>query len=969
MKVFGYLLLFLLCAFPATGQNNTLSGSVVDKVDNQAIISGSISLLGTTDSARVAGTITNGEGRFSFKEVRPGNYILKITYLGYHPLTRNITVRENQRPLNLGTLYLEADAILLQEAVIEGKKPEVIVKNDTMEYDAGSYKTQENAVVEDLLKKLPGVEVDKDGKITVNGKEVKKFKVDGKDFFSDDPQVTSKNLPAEIIDKLQVIDEKSDMARMTGFDDGEESTIINLTIRQGMKKGTMGNALVGLGADLAIDDDLRYQGAAFLNSMQNTTRYTLILGRNNNNNMGAADLGANRFGGMRMRRGGGGGVATSNMLMTNMNKEFSPTFNLNGDFRFMGSDRLSEGRSESVTNRNGNARQKDYTSSQNNYISNNFAANFTLEWKPDTMNTLIFRPSIGYNNSRSVEHGTSDRYNLLEDDGLGNAIFNSKSDANSSGQGYDLNASLDYAHRFGKPGRVFSINARGGYNTSTSMEHSTTLYDNPTALYRNLYQQDENNDRTANYRVSISYVEPLWKNSFLQTSYRIAYNDTKGINSTFDVSDGTTASRVDSLSRSTVRNSITQRIGVSLKFVRPKYNYTIGFNVDPSHSENKTYQPYKWQTLDLPYVEGMHLTNVMGDSLFSSIPQTITNFSPTFNFNYNFGQRSNLRINYDGETNQPTARQLRDYTDMSSPTSWEKGNPYLKPGYSNSLRLRFQKYIPETQLMYNADIDGGFSLNDIAATTVWQGDSIRITTYDNINGNWNINLRGMFNIPLRNKKFTIGNFANFRLTNQNSYILDEADRANHLKNTMKTYGINDRASFNYRSELFDVGVELSAGYTHIASSIRKTDNKETLNLGVGANTTWYLPYHLTIESDINYTRRSGSFAEYNIPETMWNAAITKQLFNKRFGAGSLKVQIYDILRNRSNISASTTTNGYRISEANVIPSYFMCSFIYKFTAFPKASRTTEEDLRPQWRRPEGPNGGPGGRGGRPGGGF
>ncbi|GHT64502.1 collagen-binding protein [Bacteroidia bacterium] len=926
----------------------------------------SIELLAQKDSTYVLGGISDENGIFILKNLAPNNYILKITFIGYIPVIRNVTLEEDKPSTNLGRIEMTTNDILLKEAIVEGKKPEIIVKNDTVEYDAGSYKTPENAVVEDLLKKLPGVEVDKDGKITVNGKEVKKFKVDGKDFFSDDPQVTSKNLPADMVDKLQVIDEKSDMARMTGFDDGDEMTIINLTVRPGMKKGTMGNALLGLGSDINIDNDLRYQGSAFLNHMQNETRYTLMLGRNNNNNMGAADLGANRFGGMRMRRGGGGGVATSDMLMMNMNKAFSPTLNLNGDFRFMGNDRFSNSKNESVTNKNGNQRQKDYTSSQNNYVSNNFAVNFTLEWKPDTMNTLTFRPNFGYNNSHSNESGTSDRYNLLNDDNLGNTIFESKSDAYSKGHGYDVNATLDYAHRFGKLGRVFSINMQSGYNANTSAEHSTTIYENPTSLYRNLYQQDENDGHTTNFRTTVSFVEPLWKNTFLQASYRIAYNDSKNINSTFDISGGTTASRVDSLSRSTVRNSITQRIGLSMKFVRPKYNYTIGFNVDPSRSENKTYQPFKWQTLDLPYTEDVRLTNIMGDSLFSNIPQSITNFSPIFNFNYNFGQRSNLRINYEGETNQPSATQLRDYTDMSNPTSWVKGNPHLKPGYANDLRIRFQKYVPETQLMYNAEFNGGFSLNDIAATTIWQGDSIRITTYDNISGNWNANLRGMFNIPLRNKKFTIGNFANLQVVNQNSYISDESDKTSNVKNTMKTYGINDRGSINYRSELFDIGMDLSIGYTHIASSIRQTDNKETLNLGIGANTTWYLPYHITIDTDINYTKRSGSFDNYNIPETMWNASVTKQLFSKSYGVGSLKLQVYDILQNRSSINASTTTNGYRISQVNVIPSYFIGSFIYKFSAFPKSGSATESDVRGEgrWRGGEGQGPGQGpGRGG------
>ncbi|MDR0733202.1 MAG: outer membrane beta-barrel protein [Dysgonamonadaceae bacterium] len=966
MKIFKQLsesfpiILLIFGSFPVFSQNNlSLSGLLTDN-HNEPVEAASVELLRQKDSVYVSGTVSDKNGMFVLKDLHPDKYILKATFIGYLPVNRNVTLTSDRLSTDLGRIGMTANDVLLAETVVEGKKPAVIVKNDTLEFDAASFKTPENAILEDLLKRIPGVEVDKDGKVTVNGLEIKKIKVDGKDFFSDDPQVTSKNLPAEIIDKLQVINEKSDMARVTGFDDGEESAIINLTIRQGMKKGLMGNALAGLGADINIDDDLRYQGTAFLNSMQNETRYTLILGRNNNNNMGAADLGAARFGGMRMRRGGGGGVATSNMLMASMNKEFSPVFNFNGDFRIMSADRLSIGKSESVTNRTGNDRQKDDFELQNEYVSNNFAANFTLEWNPDTLNTLTFRPSFGYNNSRSVERGTSTRYNLLDNDDLSDTIFNSQSNADSKGYGYDLNASLDYARRFSKPGRVFSVNLQGGYNASVSTEYSTTDYDNPTFLYRDLRRQDENNDRSANYRVAISYVEPLWKNTFLQASYRIAYNDTKGINSTFDI-NADRASQVDSLSRSTARNSVMQRIGLSLQFVRPKYSYTIGFNVDPSHSENKTYQPYKWQTLlDLPYMKGEHLTNVMGDSLFSNIPQTITNFSPTLSFNYNFGQRSNLHINYDGETNQPTARQLRDYTDMSSPTSWEKGNPHLKPGYSNNLHMRFQKYVPETQLMYNADFRGGFSINDIAATTEWQGDTIRITAYDNINGNWNLSLRGMLNVPLKNKKFSVGNFANFRLANQNSYI---ADRETKVRNAMKTLTINDRASVNYRSDLFDLGTELSVSYTHIASSIRKTDDKKTLNLSVGANTTWYLPYNITIDSDINHTRRSGSFAEYNIPETIWNASVTKQLFNKNYGAGSLKLQVYDILQNRSNITASATTNGYRISETNVIPSYFIGSFIYKFSVFPKSSSATESDVRGERRWMGGGRGQ--GSGGRP----
>jgi hypothetical protein len=962
MKIFGTFLFFVLFSISAFAQKNlSLTGKLIDKADSSAVISASVELLNFRDSVYIAGINSDGKGGFLFKNLSSGDYILKISYIGYLPLYNNITLKSNKTTTDIGVLVMQTNDVLLKETVIEGKRPDVVVKNDTIEFDAASYKVQENAVVEDLLKKLPGVEVDKDGKVTVNGKEVKKFKLDGKEFFRDDPQIASKNLPAEMVEKLQVIDEKSEMSRMTGFDDGEEETIINLTIRPGMKKGTTGNALAGAGQDLNIDDDARYQAGAFLSNITNNDQYTLILGTNNNNNMGAGDLGANRFSGMRMRRGGGGGsgIANSNNFMFNSNKEFSKTLSLNGDLRFTGSDRLSESDVEQVRLSQITSRL-DNTSTRTNYISNNIAANFRLEWKPDTMNTLIFRPNIGFNNSRSneTEYGTQFNYNTLD------TISDSYGTAKTKGRGYDFGGALDYSRRFDKPGRVFSINLNAGYNTSFSTENNES---ETRRFTNNIYshdvkidQQAENDDKTTNYRATLSWVEPLGRNNFLQAIYRVSHRASESVNSTYDLDRlFNTVMRLDSLSRSTVRNSTEQRFGLNFKAVRAKYNYTLGFNIDPTSSTNNTYQPD--DDLQLPYLNGERLTNILGDSLFSTIEQKVLNLSPVANFNYIFGQRSNLRINYEGETNQPSATQLRDYTDKSRPYNWSKGNPNLKPGYSNNLRVRFQKYVPQSQLMYNMNLNGKFSFNDIAAVTEMLGDSVRLTSYENINGNWNVGFFGTFNLPLKNKKFSVRNFSRVNYINQNTFV-------DKLENTQKSLTLGDNAGIDYRSELFDLGLNLSANYNKVSHTIRPENNQKTLSMGTGVNTTWYLPHNLTIESDINYTRRKG-FENYDIPETMWNAAITKRLFSKKSGSGSLKLQFYDILQNRSNITSSATTDGYRISEVNVIPSYFMCSFIYKFTAFPKSSSVKEDDFRGgdrQWGPPPGGGGG-GGRG--PGGGM
>jgi hypothetical protein len=944
MKFFGNALIFLFCSFSVFGQKNiTLSGTLLDKADNEPIMSASVELLAAKDSTFVAGDISNNKGLFSFKNLLSGSYVLKVSYIGYLTINQPIIISGKQTSVNLGKLFMQTNDILLQETVIEGKRPEVVVKNDTIEYDAASFKTTENAVIEDLLKKLPGVEVDKDGKITVNGKEVKKFKFDGKDFFSDDPQIASKNLPADMVEKLQVFDQKSDMSRMTGFDDGEEETIINLTIRPGMKQGMTGNALLGAGADLNIDDNSRYQAGVFLNRMQNSDRYTLIIGTNNNNNMGAGDLGANRFGDMRMRRGSGGIAETTNFML-GMHKELSSTLSLNGDIRYNASDRISENSVEQTTLSHVQS-QLDKTQTNNRYISNNVSGNFTLEWKPDTMNTLIFRPNLGYNNSRSKENELSSRFNYNNMD----TIFDSDSWANNKGEGHNLSGSLDYSHKFTKPGRVFSINLRASYNKSYSYENSGTDYIKKTDFLEDLNQRSENDNNTSNYRAVISWVEPLGRNNFLQALYRISYNDTKSINSTYDLFDRNSyweAMLNDSLSRSTLRNSIEQRLGLSFKAVRAKYNFTVGFNVDPSLSINETYQPFPDYT-SLPYQENSRLANIRGDSVISSVPQDVINFSPVVNFNYIFGQRSNLRINYEGETNQPSASQLRAYTDMSRPTNWVEGNPGLKPGYSNNLRLRFQKYVPETQLTYNVNLNGRFSFNDIVSITQMQTNGIRLTQYENVNGNWNVQTMGMFNIPLKNKQFSINSFARLAYSNQNSFV-------DKVKNIQKNFSFGDNSGVNYRSDLFDIGVNISVNYSNIVYSVQTDKNQNTFNFGWGGNTTWYLPYNITLESDINYTKRNGYASEYNISETMWNAAVTKQLFNRKFGTGSLKLQAYDILQNRNNISASATTNGFRTSENNVIPSFFICSFIYKFNLFPKSGSNATEDNNSQENRRWGP---------------
>lgn len=959
MRYIVSTLLFLICSFGAIAQSQfTITGTLVEGSTKEKIEAASVSILNPKDSSEIIGGISNRDGVFSLKLSRRGDYLLAVTYVGYRPVYRPFST--SGATTNVGVIELYEDAVELAEAVVKGKRPEVVVRNDTIEYDATSYKTEENAVVEDLLKKLPGIEVDKDGKITVNGKEIKKFLVDGKEFVSDDPKVASRNLPAEMVEKLQVLDRKSDLAQLTGFDDGEEEAVINITVRPGMKQGTMGNAAAGIGRDVNIDKDSRYMAGGMVNHMKNSDRYTLMINTNNTNNMGASDMGETRFGGMRGMRGGAGGIVETQNIMLDMNKEFSPKLSLNGSLSLNGMDRNSTTDVESATFSD-RISQLDKSNTKNYNVSDNFGLNFRLEWKPDSNNTVIFRPNFSYNKSNSDQDRLFSRfdYNTLD------TLFDGTSRSHYEGEGYYFGGSLEYSHKFKKPGRVFSTQIRSSYNDNYSSGYSDwnqRMFNNGIYSHDSIRnQRSENDNVSANLRMFVSYVEPIGRNNFIQLVYRGTYDNTESINSTYNVYENVPeAVLYGNQSRSTLRNSLTNRFSLAFKSVRQKFNYTVGMNIDPSSSKNRTYQPYDDQILTenmTVWEDGHRLPNIMGDSLISEIKQNVFNLSPTINFNYLFGQRSNLRVDYEGNTNQPSAAQLRDFTDESDPMNVTKGNPDLKPGYTNELRIRFNKFVPESQLFYNFNLFGNLSFNDITSVTTLNSDGSRLSTYKNINGNWDIGLMGGFNTPLRNKKFTIGNFIRTSYNNRKSY-------SNDLENTQKDLQITDGIRFNFRCDLFDVGTNLSLGYRKVTNEIRPENNLETYNWGIGGNTTWYLPYQITLASDINWTKRNGYADGFNISETMWNASASKQLFNKRYGVGTFKITIYDILQNRSNISGGNTTNGYNYTRSTVIPSYFMCSFIYKFTIFPKGSSATEGDVRGE-RRWEGPRGG----GGRSGGGF
>lgn len=923
------MILFSPMAFAQQSGVN-VTGSVVEQGSDTPIEQATVRLLNVKDSAMVRGVVSARNGSFTLKNVKKGSYLLHITFIGYDPLYQPLQITGKKNPVNVGKLELSDGAIELGEAVVIGKAPEVTVRNDTVEYNADSYKVTEGSVLEDLLKKMPGVEVDSEGKITVNGKEVKKVMVDGKEFFSDDPKVASKNLPAKMIDKLQVLDKKSDMAQMTGFDDGEEETVINLTVKPGMKQGWFGNAYGGYGSKD------RYEGNAMVNRFVNNDQITFMGGANNTNNMGFSDLASTMFSGMGGgggRRGGfgaGSGITSSGNAGLNFSKEFKPDkLTLGGNTRYSHSDNDARSKSDRQNILPGDSSSYDNSEAMSRTKSDNFGVDFRLEWKPDTMTQLIFRPSFSL--SHSMNDNFSDATTL---DNERDTVNTNKSNNYSESNGYNLNASIDFSRKLNNKGRVFSATLSGGNSDSYSdgMNRSDIVYFNQTDALKNsiIDQRSRYDNKGFNYRAYVSWVEPIGHNNFIQATYSISQRKQEALKNVYNQDADGIYNVLDSAYSQSYRNNfISQRASLSFKSQRAKFNYTIGLNLDPSYSSSE---------------------NFVGDTTLSKITRKVVNLSPMAQFNYMFDKRTNLRIMYNGRTSQPSMTQLQPVADISDPTNITIGNPDLNPRYTNNVFIRFQQFTPEKQRAFMIMANGSYIINDIVSYTSYnQETGVKTTTYKNVNGNYSGNVRMMLNTPLKNKKFSINSMTMASFANSNGYINEE-------KNTNRNLILSERGGIDFRSSYLDLGVNGNIRYNATSNSLQKENNQNTFNYGAGGYTTIYLPLNFKIESDVNWSTNSGYGDGFKQNEVLWNTSASKSFLKNN--QGTLRFKIYDILQQRSNISRSVTASYIQDSEYNTLGSYFMVHFIYRFSIFKGGASASDVKTPGRSGRGRGPMGPP-----------
>ena len=950
-------MLLMLVAIASFAQERLISGKITDRDTKDPVEQVTIQLL-KTDSTYVSGAVSNEQGLFHVNAPANGKYLLKITSVGYKPTVKRIQISEDKN-LAMGNVVIGAEAIMLKGAVVTAMAQKVTLKEDTFVYNSAAYRTPEGSVVEELVKRLPGAEVSDDGTIKINGKEVKKILVDGKEFMTGDTKTALKNLPTSIIDKIKAYDEKSDLSKVTGIDDGEEQTVLDFGVKKGMNKGMISNI------DLGVGNKNRYNMRGMGGYFANNNRFMLFANANNTSDRG--------FGGGPGRGfwGGANGLNASKMIGANYNYELKDKFKFNTSLRWNHSDG-DVWSSRSSENFMGTSSSFSNSLSQSYSRSNSWNGNIRLEWMPDSMTNILFRPSISWSSSDGLSGSQSASYNKdpytittkdpLSEEGVeelekAEAMVNSQlTNGITYSDNNNINGMLQINRKLGNKGRniTFRVDAKYTDKDSKSISlNNAKLYLVQTAEGKDsTYQTNRYNltpSKNYSYAGQLTYSEPLWKATFLQFSYKFTYSYSKSDRSTYDFSKYAMSGdheyrgwdsylnpfaghlndyRDDDLSRFSEYRNYNHDIQVMMRFIRQKYNLNFGVMVQPQQS--KYIQDY----------QGVHVDTV----------RNVVNVSPTLDFRYRFSKMSNLRINYRGTTSQPSISQLLDITDNSNPLNISMGNPGLKPSFTQNFRLFYNNFVQNHNKGIMTFVNFSTTNNSISNKVTYdETTGGRITRPENINGNWNAMGAFMFNCSIDSAGvWNINTGAHANYNNYVSYLsLDR--KSDSQKNTTRSITWRQNLSVSYRNDWAEFSLDGTLTYNKAKNKLQPTSNLETWQFSYGPSMTLTAPWGTSLNSSLSINSRRGyNDSSMNTDEFVWNAQLSQGFLKGK--PLTIMLQFYDLLRQQSTFSRAISATSRTDTEYNAINSYAMLHVIYRLNLFGgKQAR----------------KGGPGGPGGRP----
>ena len=933
MKRLTLIFALYVIALTAMAQK-TLSGTILSKTDGQPIEMATVRLFEYkgADSTLVQGAQTYNDGLFILSNIRSGKYKLIVSSVGFNEHSQMVEMK--QQDLDLPAIRLVEQVQHLAEVSVQGKAAEMTVKGDTIEYNTAAYQVSETATVEELLKKMNGVEVDKEGNVTINGEEIKAIRIDGKKFFGDDVQTATKNIPADMIDKIQVLDEKSDMAKLTGFDDDESERIINLSLKSNRKKGIFGNYSGALGGDMITDNggwfdygntdygknasermlhfvenDARYNANVFTNLLLGESQTTILAGLNNTNEI-------------RSRRGRGwfgkqnNGVTASENLGVNTNMDLTNKVDKKDDQTslLLGGDATLN---HSVNDTKTQTRREIY-SEEATYIDKDSTDKITrawdaqmrleMEYQIDSINMIILRPQIGYTHSYSTQVND---YTFNRDEVRINDGYQTQKSLQE-----EISASIRaiYNHKFAKRGRSLTLNANVNFK-NTSKADTTYAWDRVTSTTL-VDQNTMSGNNAVGYSLRASYVEPIYgKNHFLEMVLAFSGSNRHSMKNQYSMSNGEYV--YDSIfSNELYNNMYTEQLELNYRWVNEKMDLTAGARVLATQTQSYTY----------------YGGDLARDTLYNR-----WNWSPNVRFRYKFGQKEFARIVYRGRVNQPTIQQMEPVRNNSDAMNETVGNLGLNPAFSHNIFAMYSKFNQEKFSSMMVGMNANLTQDALTNNTIYDKTGKRyLQTVNAEMIPWYVGAHFMSNTPFCKKMFQFHSRTAVSYNQRVAYVLreQEADEiaaliaADQLPlgDASKTgnFRMTSDLTLRFTHEIVDIGIKNTNVYSLTHNSLNKKNVSHIGDWIISGDVTFHLPKSWNIATDIAYTSRHGYEGLTDVNELIWNFSIDKTWANS-----TLTLKVYDLLNDKKNIVQTVNETSVSYQKFNTLPTYFMLTYTYK----------------------------------------
>ncbi|AZI24601.1 TonB-dependent receptor [Pedobacter sp. G11] len=887
MKQLFTLTLIVWSCLAYAQNSGSVAGRVLQSKDRKPIDYASIAVKNLADSSMVGAVSTTEDGKFILKGLKPGNYRLYAAFLGLKNTTKDFVITADRPVASIGDIILEGGSIDLQTVEIKAEIPPIVVKKDTLEFNASSFKVVENAVVEDLLKKLPGVEVDKAGTVKAQGETITKVRVDGKEFFGNDPLLATKNLPADMIDKIQIIDELSDQAQFTGIDDGTRTKIINITTRKDKKNGYFGNTTAGYGSDD------RYDVNANINHFNQDRKLSVIAQFNNVNKQ---NFGGGLGGGNGGGNGGRGGITDTKAAGFNFNDTYADQTEFSVNYFVNKSENLIL-RNSVTQNFLGDVTTIFNNNQTNNSERLNHRLGFMVDTKIDSLTSLRIQPNLSYTNNEGNNFSQYTRdYNTYR--------INGSQALTNHGTSPSLSNNILLRKKFMRRGRTLSLNLNTNINNNDAENYNNnpeTRIEGNTTTQKLTNQLNDQESESINHNTRLVYTEPLSNTLSFELNYQNGYNHNTSDRFTYNFNPATLQyDLLDQTFSNSYENTIlTNTAGFSINKSAKKYNWNAGMAVQNTDRTNN---------------------NISRGFI---LKQNVFNYTPSAMFRYNFSNSKRLVFNYRGRTNQPTIQQLQPIPNNTNTQSIPMGNPDLKPEFDNTIRVAYNTFTVGKNRSLFVNLNLTQTSNKIAnsSSLIQSGPDqgkLAITPV-NVNGVYAGSVSSSLSLPLM-----ADNKLNFHINVSGNYDRD-VNFTNSLRNITNSWSVTNGYRLVSNLDKLDLTAGVNGSINRATYSVQPNSNTRFYTFSPNISVSYLFPGDIRWSVDADYNQNTGRGEAFDTHFTLINSYLSKQFFKNR---GTLKAAVNDLLNENQGISRTANNNTIQDVSYNVLQRYFMFSFTY-----------------------------------------